>query len=278
MKTDFLAKKAVRSGQRAEQLADELTAFEEIIDSMAPPPAIRLSADGFDVIAEYKRKSPSQWMPDKPARDLRQQLSDYASSGAAMVSVLTEPDHFGGSMSDLANAARLMQDLAIPVMRKDFLVHPIQLYETRAAGAAAVLLIVRLLNDRELENMFDHAARLELIVLAETFDRTDLRRLGEISKSRTEQTILAGVNCRDLKTLQIRPERFFELAADLPFGLPAVAESGVTHCDQLRKIADAGYRLALIGNALMKSQTPGIFISGCLEIARKGPAAAGASG
>ncbi len=264
MKKDFLSELTALSHQRAKRLATDLDKFRALIEQSVVPPALRLSADGFDLIAEYKLRSPTLGKLARPTGDLGRQLSAYAKGGAAMISVLTETAHFDGSLLHLSAAARLMMQADIPVMRKDFLVDPLQLYEARAAGAGGVLLIIRILDDPALENMLDCAAELGLFVLAEAFDRTDLTRLAEVSVARENQQILAGVNCRDLSTLELRPERFFELAPLLPPGLPAVAESGIGNSEDLPSLADAGYRLALIGGALMRHPRPADFLSACL--------------
>ena len=264
MKKDFLAEFAVMSHRRAKRLATDFHKFQALIEQSVAPPGLRLSADGFDLIAEYKLRSPTLGKLARPTVDMDRQLSDYAKGGAAVISVLTEPAHFDGSLLHLSDAARLMTKADIPVMRKDFLVDPLQLYEARAAGAGGVLLIIRILDDPALENMLDCAAGLGLFVLAESFDRSDLSRLAEVSVSREDQQILAGVNCRDLSTLELRPERFLELAPFVPTALPAVAESGITHSTDLPLLADAGYRLALIGRALMRHARPADFLSECL--------------
>ena len=264
MRKDFLSELTALSRQRARRLATDLDKFRAFIEQSVVPPALRLSADGFDLIAEYKRRSPTLGKLARPTGDLGRQLSAYAKGGAAVISVLTETAHFDGSLLHLSAAARLMRQADIPVMRKDFLVDPLQLYEARAAGAGGVLLIIRILDDPALENMLDCAAELGLFVLAEAFDRTDLTRLAEVSVARENQQILAGVNCRDLSTLELKPERFFELAPLLPPGLPAVAESGIGSSADLPSLADAGYRLALIGGALMRHARPADFLSACL--------------
>jgi len=125
-----------------------------------------------------------------------------------------------------------------------------------------------MLDDPALENMLDCAAELGLFVLAEAFDRSDLTRLAEVTVTRENQQILAGVNCRDLSTLELRPQRFFELAPFLPPRLPAVAESGIGKSEDLPSLADAGYRLALIGGALMRHARPADFLAACLAAVR----------
>ncbi|MCZ6560642.1 MAG: indole-3-glycerol-phosphate synthase [Gammaproteobacteria bacterium] len=268
MRENFLAELAISSLERVRQLEVGREDFQKLIDQSATPPGLRLSSAGFDLIAEYKRRSPTQGELAEATSDMSRQLSDYARGGAAMISVLTEPTQFDGSLQHLSQAARLLSELDIPVMRKDFLVDPLQLYEARAAGASGALLIIRMLDDAALENMLDCAAGLGLFVLVEAFDRQDLNRLAAVSVSREKQLILAGVNCRDLSTLELEPGRFLDLAPDLPPGLPAVADSGITKSDVLPLLADAGYRLALIGSALMQHTRPGDFVAECLAGAR----------
>jgi len=265
---DFLTEMAAKSRMRASQLLVSCDAMRESIEKSPAPPGIHLSVDGFDLIAEYKRQSPSQGNLTGSESDLDDRVSSYQKGGAAMISVLTEPDFFGGSLSHLSRAAKLMRERGIPVMRKDFLVDPLQVDEARAAGAGGVLLIIRMLDDDTLEKMLDCADGHGMLVLAEAFDRLDLERLAEVSVTRTGQPILAGINCRDLKSLQIKPEQFFELAPFLPPGLAAVAESGISSATILPALADAGYRLALIGGALMQHGAPRDFVASCLVEAR----------
>jgi indole-3-glycerol phosphate synthase len=232
--------------------------------SAAPaPPALRLSPDGFDVIAEIKLRSPAAGQLGAQSDDWLARAVAYGRGGAAAVSVLTEPLRFDGSLQHLERAAAALRPFGVPAMRKDFLVDPYQVAEARAAGAGGVLLIVRMLTRQRLQELLDAAAQCGLFVLLEAFDGDDLavaaqvlRGYGPRDAARQQPQVLMGINCRDLQTLQVVPERFAELAPLLPAGWPAVAESGVACAADAQRMSGLGYRLALIGTALMTCAAP----------------------
>jgi indole-3-glycerol phosphate synthase len=137
-------------------------------------------------------------------------------------------------------------------------VDPYQLLEARALGAAGVLVIVRMLSRSEIDALLDCARSLGLFVLLEAFDARDIELLRELIEAHAgANPLLAGVNCRDLTTLQVVPQRLLELAPLLPARAPRVAESGVATAADARQIAAAGYQLALVGSALMQGADPG---------------------
>ncbi len=221
------------------------------------PPVLRL--DRFDVIAELKLRSPAMGTLAQSGFDLEGQVATYAAGGAATVSVLTEPDEFEGSLEHLERAVALLRPHGIPVMRKDFLTDTYQVLEARAAGAGGVLVIAAMLTDAQMEALVDCARECGLFVLLEAFDERDLERIGELAAIKPENAdapLLAGVNSRDLRTLAVDFDRFATLAPRLPKGLPAVAESGIESASQLREVAELGYSLALVGSALMQSDSP----------------------
>src|SRR5262249_20235948 len=158
-------------------------------------------------------------------------VTSYARAGAAAVSVLTEPSRFDGSMSHLQAAAQALTPSGIPAMRKDFLIDPYQVIEARAAGAGGVLLILRMMSRSGVEEMLDCAGKLKLFVLLEAFDESDMEQMHAIIGSRgtraghaaPDAPVLAGLNCRDLTTLQIVPKRLLDLAHLLPANVPRVA-------------------------------------------------------
>jgi indole-3-glycerol phosphate synthase len=232
-----------------------------------PPPALRLH-QRFDVIAEIKLRSPAAGGPACASDDLPARATAYAAGGAAAVSVLTEPSRFDGSMSHLASAARTLEPLALPAMRKDFIVDPYQLVEARAAGAGGALLILRLLTPAELASLLTVGRSLELFLLLEAFDEADLGTARALIDSHGPEGLLVGVNSRDLATLQVRPERLLELAPRLPRGVPCVAESGIASADDARTVARAGYRVALVGSALMQSESPGALVRELVDAGR----------
>ena len=197
------------------------------------------------VIAEYKRSSPSAGAIAEP--DVAGQARAYEEGGAAAISVLTEPTRFDGALADL-RAVRLAVDL--PVLRKDFLVHPAQVIESRAAGADAVLLIAAALTELELKAMLAVANDLGLDALVETHSVDDL------AKALATEAPVVGVNARDLETLEVDVERALAMLADVPSDRVAVLESGVSTREDVERAIDAGARGVLVGEALMRSPDP----------------------
>ena len=179
--------------------------------------------------------------------------------GAAAISVLTEPSRFDGSLEHLEEVAAAVP--GTPVMRKDFLVDPVQILEARSAGASGVLLIAAMLDDRQLRAMLDCAAEHGMFVLLESFDEVDLARSSGLLDNPADREragagqLLFGVNTRNLRTLHVDPERLEKLAPALPAGR-CVAESGLHNETDAAAVADLGYRLALVGTALMRSADP----------------------
>ncbi len=253
----FLARMAESSRGRvraARELESESALERRALAAAAAPP---LNLDRFDIFAELKLRSPAAGGLAGGDFDKSAQLTSYARGGAAAVSVLTEPTEFHGELAHLADAARLLAGERLPTMRKDFLTDPYQVLEARAAGAGGVLVIVAMLDDATVRALVDCARRCGMFVLLEAFDRVDLERLAAYDVPPSPgPPILAGVNCRDLRDLQVRFERFAELSSHLPRHLPTVAESGIGSAVQVEAVAKSGYRLALIGSALMRSAEP----------------------
>ena len=207
-----------------------------------------------------KLRSPAQGaLARAGGSDPVSRLTGYAQGGAAVVSVLTEPTRFDGSLDHLRIAVDTLTPLGVPVMRKDFLVDPYQLLEARVRGASGVLLILKMVERPVLVAMLDRAAELGLFVLLEAFDAADLDAAAELAaerRGRSEQ-VLMGLNCRNLETLAIDPRRFGALRDRLPAGWPPVAESGVEKPRDAASVAALGYRLALVGTSLMKQADRG---------------------
>jgi indole-3-glycerol phosphate synthase len=159
-------------------------------------------------------------------------------------------------------------------MRKDFLVDPYQVFEARAAGAGGVLVILRMLPKEDTRALIDCAGALGLFVLLEAFDARDIALMHElIDTPRGATALLAGVNCRDLATLEVVPARLIELAPLLPAKVPRVAESGVTSAADAHAVARAGYALALVGSALMRGDDPAGLAAALLSAGRAARAA-----
>jgi indole-3-glycerol phosphate synthase len=264
----FLDDMAGSSAARvAQALRHESAAALERRARAAPPAApLRLSASGFDVIAELKLRSPAAGRLGDAGENWPGRIAAYARGGAAAVSVLTEPSRFDGSLEHLRQAAEVLAPLGVPAMRKDFLVDPYQVLEARAAGAGGVLVILRMLKRPRIEALLDVAAEHGMFVLLEAFDEPDLGVARDLMASRAVgrsgpgappgEQILIGINSRDLQTLKVVQERFTTLAPLLPAAWPAVAESGVASGADARRMRQLGYRLALIGTALMACEDP----------------------
>jgi len=254
------------------QLARRTLAESALIERARRAPAaapLQLDSRGFDLIAELKLRSPAAGVLTRAPVAIADYVRVYAHAGAAAVSVLTEPDRFAGALEHLETAAAALAPLQVPAMRKDFLVDPYQLLEARAAGAGGALLIVRMLSAAQLDGLLDCARELGLFVLLEAFDEEDLERVRAIAAVHAARiTLLAGVNCRDLTTLEVVPQRLEQLASLLPAGVPGVAESGIACAADARRAADAGYQLALVGSALMQSADPGSLARALLAAGR----------
>ncbi len=256
----FLDDMAAASRQRVAQALqhESIDALER--RALAAPRAapLRLSAQGFDVIAELKLRSPAAGRLATGDEDRLGRVAAYARAGAAAVSVLTEPSRFDGSLQHLLEAARVLEPLRVPAMRKDFLVDPYQVLEARAAGAGGVLVIIRMLSRRHIGELLDVAAEHRMFVLLEAFDAGDLNIARELlaARPRQDEHVLIGINSRDLQSLQVVAQRFADLAPSLPRGRPAVAESGVACAADARRMLQLGYRVALIGTALMAQDDP----------------------
>ncbi len=232
------------------------------IADLPPPRPLSLTPSRFELIAEIKRRWPSgradgrESAPDPVVlTDVVTRAKSYAAGGAAAISVLSEPTRFGGSLTHLEAVA---SEVRLPVLRKDFLVDPYQLYESRAAGASGALLIVRMLPGDRLHAMVAAALEAELFVLLESFDETDLERACEIRARwpRQERRLLLGVNARDLTSFEVDRSRFERLAPLLPAGAAGVAESGIDGPDDAGRVSAYGYGAALVGRAVMRAQDP----------------------
>jgi indole-3-glycerol phosphate synthase len=183
--------------------------------------------------------------------------------------VLTEPSRFDGSMDHLEQATKALMPLKVPAMRKDFLVDPYQVLEARVAGAGGVLVIIRMLSRSGIREMLECARKLGLFVLLEAFDEADIEVMHDVLAPVGAGPVLAGLNCRDLTTLQIVPQRLIELAPLLPTHVPRVAESGVATPEDAAVVAKAGYELALVGSALMQGGDPHTLAAAMLNAGRR---------
>ena len=212
------------------------------------PPArdlrVALAGEEVSIIAEIKRRSPSRG-PLNPDVDARAAARVLADAGAAALSVLTEPAFFAGSLADLEAASTLH----VPVLRKDFVVDPIQVVEARAYGADAVLLIARVVG-RDLKALRDRCADLGMTALVEIFDEDDARL------ARDAGAELVGVNHRDLDSFEVDAHRMERLAPEIDSGALAVALSGVENRSDVEMLAAAGAQAVLVGEAVMTAADP----------------------
>jgi indole-3-glycerol phosphate synthase len=238
----------------------------------APPaPPLKLCHEGFDVIAECKLHSPSAGDLSAHTTNVEARISAYAKGGAAVVSVLTEPTRFGGTLEHLSQAVEVLRPYHVPAMRKDFLVDPYQVMEARAAGAGGVLVIARMLDRSRMTALLDCAAMLKMFVLLEAFDEPDLVAIEEVLRARRQhdEQVLVGVNCRDLEKLNVEFGRLESLAPSLPPGYKHVAESGVSTPADAVRVAEFGYHLALVGTSLMNTPDPCKLLSELLSGGRE---------
>lgn len=262
--SDFLSTMADLSLVRVADLREGVGSAGLASRAASAPPPVPLTLDpsGFDVIAEAKLSSPSAGELTTGGAEVVVGLArSYEANGAAAISVLTEETRFAGSIEHLAAAAAAV---AIPVMRKDFLVDPIQLLEARAAGASGVLLIARLLPEQLLVEMTEQTLDLGMFALIEVFDRSDI----ETAMPVFNHDVLVGVNSRDLVSLEVDPGRFSSLAPLLPDHLPAVAESGIDTPEDIAGAARLSYRLALVGTSLVTAPDPGASLAQLLAAGR----------
>jgi indole-3-glycerol phosphate synthase len=198
---------------------------------------------GLSLIAEYKRRSPSAG-DIRPGADVTEVVCAYERGGAAALSVLTEEHHFGGSLDDLRRA----RDAAtLPILRKDFVVDPYQLYESAAAGADAVLLIVAALPAQELASLHSEAGSIDLDVLVEVHDERELDAALELDAD------VIGINNRDLGDFSVDVERTYDLLSDVPAGKAVVSESGFSTRAQLDELDRVGVDAVLVGESLMRA-------------------------
>jgi indole-3-glycerol phosphate synthase len=207
----------------------------------------KLAAGQAAVIAEIKKASPSKGVlrADFIPADIAQ---SYAEHGAACLSVLTDKQFFQGSV-DFLKQARASCDL--PVLRKDFMVDPYQIYEARAMGADAILLIAACLDDAQMADMEAVARRLDMAVLVEVHDRAELDRALKL------KTRLVGVNNRNLKTFEVSLQTTLDLLPHVPADRLLVTESGILSADDVKRMREAQVNAFLVGEAFMRADEPG---------------------
>lgn len=234
----------VEERKRTTSLAELRARAADAAPALDPLPAFR--APGVCVIAEVKRRSPSKGaLADIP--DPASLAAEYAAGGAAAISVLTESRRFGGSLADL-DAVRARVD--VPVLRKDFIVDPYQLWEARAHGADLALLMVVSLDGGRLDDLMGLCEELGLTPLVEAHTADEVRRAVATGAQ------LIGINARDLTTLDVDRKVFAELVTAVPEGAVKVAESGVSGPEDVAEYRAWGADVVLVGEALVRSGDP----------------------
>ena len=201
---------------------------------------------GLSLIAEFKRRSPSAGEISTTAT-VDSQVRKYEQGGAAALSILTDEANFGGSLEDL-RAARAA--CGLPILRKDFIVDPYQLFEAAVYGADAVLLIVRVLDETQMQELFTQARSLDLDCLVEVHDGEELERALHLDAE------VIGINNRNLDEGTVDVATTYELMPDVPAGKTAVAESGISTRTELEELERVGVDAVLIGEALMRAVDP----------------------
>jgi indole-3-glycerol phosphate synthase len=247
--SEILASKrlVVEKSKRALAL-DELRKRALCVRANATVHSLRnaLTGDGINIIAEFKRRSPSKGTIRENA-DAAMIARSYQSGGAAAISVLTEEKYFAGSLDDLRAVRREIQ---IPILRKDFILDDYQLYESAAAGADALLLIIAALDDETLARMLRLTeAELGMDALVEVHTKE------EMARAVAHGAMLIGVNNRDLRTFDVSTATSLELAQMVPANTVLVSESGLTP-EEVRRLRAVGYRGFLVGEDLMRAEDP----------------------
>ena len=255
---NFLLTMASKSRERYQSSSQSISEHQliESCGTNKPNTTFPLNKDGFTFIAEIKKASPSIGELSADNFDLCHQAQNYIVGRADIISVLTEPTRFLGSLDDLSKLSKQYPNT--PFMRKDFLVHPYQVSEACYSGAAGVLLIAGILSDAQLETMIKRAQQHHMFVLVEVFNKAELEQSIDVITNLNNQptSMMLGVNCRDLKSLEVNFSWFEHLAEALPKDLICVAESGINVPSDIRKIVNWGYKGALIGTTLMQSNDP----------------------
>jgi indole-3-glycerol phosphate synthase len=266
--SNFLRQMAESSSARVELARSSFT------DDELDHPAYPLHLTGFDLIAEIKNRSPAEGELAEAAGSRTRRALDYVAGGAAAISVLTEPDRFDGELAHLEEVVNAVAGRDIPVMRKDFLVDPVQILEAKSCGASGVLLIAAMLDDKWLTNMLDCAFDHDLFVLLESFDELELERSVHLlqrvkyREKAQQNKLLVGINTRDLRTLAVEPSRLRKFGPFLPADVCCVAESGLHTAEDAANVVGWGYRMALVGTALMRADDPAALIADMLQAGR----------
>jgi indole-3-glycerol phosphate synthase len=232
-------RKEISQKKLEKQLAGRAESFRPFSEALTRP--------GVSLIAEHKRRSPSAGKIRKGSK-VAEVVQAYERGGATALSILTEPFHFGGSLDDLREARAAA---TLPVLRKDFIIDPYQVYEARALGADCILLIAACLDDSQLAELEGLAHRLGMAVLVEVHDADELARALKL------ETPLLGINNRNLRTFETRLETTLALLPRIPEGRIVVTESGILSPVDVARMRASGVNTFLVGEAFMRAGDPG---------------------
>jgi len=233
--------------KRSKESLDSLKQRLAVLDSNR---SLRKKMDnepGFHFICEIKKASPSKGLiqanfdPEKFARL-------YEEGGASAISVLTDLNFFQGNLDYLKLVKHTVQ---LPVLRKDFIIDPYQIYESKLYGADIILLIARILTKEQLNDFVDLAERLNLDVLIEFAEEEEIEKF-----TNSRDNVILGINNRNLDTFDVDFQNSYHLKSRLPVGLPIIAESGIQDRSDCQQLKNWGFNGALIGESLMKSSNP----------------------
>ncbi len=246
---DIVAKKRIRLEQAMQSLP-----FDELAHTAVDIPLAQLRKfkdaledPGLSVIAEVKKASPSKGIISKDFRPV-ETAQEYETFGASAISVLTEQDFFFGSSEYLKD---IKKAVAIPILRKDFIIDVWQVYESKLIGADAILLIAAILSDSQLRECRQTAQMLGMCALVETHDETEMQRAIDSGAE------IIGINNRNLKTFEVSLETTERLIKMVPPGKTIVSESGIMTADDARFVHSLGADAVLVGESLMKAQDIG---------------------
>jgi indole-3-glycerol phosphate synthase len=222
---------------------------KRVLDAPPPRDLLRALRGGGEVrvMAEVKRRSPGAGLI-RPDLDPVELAGMYAAAGAAAISVLTDGEYFGGSLADLES---VREAVSVPVLRKEFILHPVQLLQARAAGADGTLLIARILDDQKLRALQKDARELGLTPLVEVHDGEELER------ALAAEATLIGINNRNLQTFTTSLEVTLELIPRIPSEVTVVSESGIRTPEEVDRLGAAGVHGVLVGEAFLRAPHPG---------------------
>ncbi len=235
----------IEQSKRDRPLADVKAALADAAP-VTPFRETLASKPGISVIAEMKRSSPSAGSLESDL-DPVMRAGMYCSAGAAAISVLTEPDFFGGSNDDLRRVKDVAGQRGVAVLQKDFIVDEYQVYEARSAGADAILLIIAILDPVTYSSLLETAHELGMSALVEVFDEQ------ELAMALSAEPQIVGVNNRNLKTLQTSLSVFERVSPKVPAGSLKVAESGMKNAADVERMGQAGAKAVLVGESLMRA-------------------------